>query len=640
MKKKVANVSGIEKPKIPKFPINTENFVWEWESDNGWSAFDDFCNTTLETDFKAGKSTTTLHIGSFSYTVNFSKFIQTNNSNLKKRSIRRTVLDVERDRATEDISKISKPVQATKAVSNLLLDPFPFSDVTVIIGDNSSHKLHKFLLAKCKQLNLSSTSSEQQSNIYLPWLSPQDFSLIQGYLYSGCLEKIVTADNFFDLYLCCLRLGLHSELQVIANAGLHFLKVDPTFFEMLIELESCLRNMTGRRFEMDYLKSKFFNFFKLKARGDSDCIKGSLGEGTSGVDVFISSKELYERWLKLDQDLKVELLTFSPVNNIRDEKITGGRDIYDRHFLSWKDFPDVTFRSTIDGQEFSCHRALFYLYSPEFAKKLKTPVHPLDFDGDTIEEFLNLLYSPSKAGNTEKRNKNKEKVKGKDQKKFENEECAQQNQLFSPKLLQFLKENGLEDMLTHVLDIFDKGKKHGRGNLENASWTLTVSLKCPLVSVLDVTKLIVNHKSTAYGVILGSQGWKEGLHCWRIEFVKLHSWIFCGVTNVALSDHTALTLYISDGSYGFITSGAGYESINGTTQAHNKVDWKTGHKVDVMLDIDNRSIFFHNLTTGVKLSHSGVLAKGATYWPAWNTYYTGDSFKVTPIDVTEYGIGP
>jgi len=147
---------------------------------------------------------------------------------------------------------------------------------------------------------------------------------------------------------------------------------------------------------------------------------------------------------------------------------------------------------------------------------------------------------------------------------------------------------------------------------------------------------------TGHQFVFGTKMFSSGKHAWRTTISSTSNhWIFIGIGQRKKSFYRDTLSFAHDNSWGFSSLNQTYTGGAKTIKSRNinyktaTIDWYNGHVIDCLLDLDNGTMSYRNNNTTSEFKLQGIPRRN--YWPHYNLYYAGSSFKVTAIHPSDYG---
>jgi len=182
-------------------------------------------------------------------------------------------------------------------------------------------------------------------------------------------------------------------------------------------------------------------------------------------------------------------------------------------------------------------------------------------------------------------------------------------------------------------------------NRHRDEWRLHTRQKSETVVLSDEGQRATLSVKTGHAWVNGSKIFQRGKHAWRthIETLSGNQWIFIGIIASGQPGTAENLSFANDTCWGFSSSDQRYA---GGVQRRKKlrhlsgqggVDWRAGHRVDTLLDLDNNELKFFNLNTRHELTLP-KLPTGQKWIAHYNLHTVGNTFKVETIQPQDFGL--
>jgi len=179
-------------------------------------------------------------------------------------------------------------------------------------------------------------------------------------------------------------------------------------------------------------------------------------------------------------------------------------------------------------------------------------------------------------------------------------------------------------------------------------WRLNREDKCETISLSpdDMRATLITRGGHAW--VCGTKVFYRGKYAWRTQIESLvgNQWIFIGIiavghphsgelfskSNLSFADSTA---------WGFSSANQRYAGgVKRRTKirraATDNIDWKAGHRIDCLLDLEKNQLRFTNVSTHREWTLDNLPA-GKRWVPHYNVHQIGNKFKVETIQIQDYG---
>eukprot|EP01080_Neovahlkampfia_damariscottae_P000626 gene626-8130_t len=259
--------------------------------------------------------------------------------------------------------------------TKILLYKDDFSDCQIKIGSDLFPG-HKTILFQSKNFK---DELLENSTLDLSQYDPYLIHRVLKYMYGFKLQ--VNGDELFSLVKLSKKLN-YDELQVHCTSQLTDMKPE-YILDLLAKTEDELRNVYNERFyAKDVMKIYCLEKFQ-----------------EIGHEKFFDSKETYQKFESLSDDLKMELIVTANINSQEDSILPEDKDrtIQIREHFSKLLSEKICFDCVLKSKnfEFQSHKLLFYS-SPYFVKEFKSK-DTINFDDqdEALKLLYNVAYDPS-----------------------------------------------------------------------------------------------------------------------------------------------------------------------------------------------------------------------------------------------------
>jgi len=173
-------------------------------------------------------------------------------------------------------------------------------------------------------------------------------------------------------------------------------------------------------------------------------------------------------------------------------------------------------------------------------------------------------------------------------------------------------------------------------------WKLHRRYKSEGINLMD-DDLRATLLQTGHAFLIGTKIFSKGKHAWRVHIESLsgQQWIFIGICAVSARSKLKKLSFDDPTAYGFSSTNQRY--FGGVQRRYRlrhsptPIDWRIGHPVDVLLDLDEGSLSFCNPITKASWQLA-PLPKGEKWVPHFNLHTAGNKFRVETIQVQDYGV--
>eukprot|EP00457_Paulinella_chromatophora_P005344 gb/GEZN01005361.1/.p1 GENE.gb/GEZN01005361.1/~~gb/GEZN01005361.1/.p1 ORF type:complete len:552 (+),score=47.97 gb/GEZN01005361.1/:223-1656(+) len=172
-------------------------------------------------------------------------------------------------------------------------------------------------------------------------------------------------------------------------------------------------------------------------------------------------------------------------------------------------------------------------------------------------------------------------------------------------------------------------------------WCLDPDHRSPHVQLSRNATVCEVNLNNLHGFVSGTKVFSRGKHAWRVELNRM-GWAYIGICSAARRRYLTKTSFADPSSYGFSNRNQRY--VGGVPRRYkckrpaHSIDWGEGHRIDVLLDLEEREVKFCNLNSQ-KCWIIRNLPADTRWVPHFNLYAMGTKASVQVIQLSEWAMG-